>query len=58
MKRELPRPLHSLSPSLQGRSADDCEIIVVDNNSRQPPRAPDSPCPDASSWPPLRWARA
>jgi len=41
MKRELPRPLHSLSPSLQGRSADDCEIIVVDNNSRQPPRAQD-----------------
>ncbi len=41
MARELPRTLHSLSPSYQGLSAGDYEIIVVDNASRVPPRAED-----------------
>jgi hypothetical protein len=41
MKRELPRTLRSLSPFYQGCAADDCEIIVVDNDSREPPRAED-----------------
>jgi Glycosyl transferase family 2 len=39
MKRELPRTLLSLSPRYQNCAADDCEIIVVDNNSRQRPDA-------------------
>jgi hypothetical protein len=41
MARELPRTLLSLSPSYQGLSAGDYEIIVVDNASRVPPRAED-----------------
>ena len=37
MARELPRTIHSLSPALQqGLSADDYEIIVVDNGSAEP----------------------
>ena len=37
MPRELPRTIRSLSPSMQqGVSADDYEIIVVDNGSTQP----------------------
>ncbi|MGE8499340.1 MAG: glycosyltransferase family A protein [Pseudomonas sp.] len=37
MARELPRTIQSLSPALQrGLSADDYEIIVVDNGSAQP----------------------
>jgi hypothetical protein len=39
MKRELPRTLLSLSPRYQNCAADECEIIVVDNNSREPPDA-------------------
>jgi len=39
MKRELPRTLLSLSPRYQNCRADDCEIIVVDNNSREKPDA-------------------
>ena len=36
--RELPRTLHSLSPHFQrNMSADDYEVIVVDNGSRRPP---------------------
>lgn len=36
--RELPRTLYSLSPRYQqGVSADDYEVIVVDNGSRNPP---------------------
>ena len=41
MERELPRTLLSLAPRYQGCAADDCEIIVVDNASRRPPRAQD-----------------
>src|ERR1700679_210040 len=41
MTRELPRTLLSLSPSYQGLDARDCEIILVDNASRVPPRAED-----------------
>lgn len=38
--RELPKTLYSLSPAFQqGVSADDYEVIVVDNGSRQPPKA-------------------
>ena len=37
MARELPRTIRSLSPALQrGVSAEDYEIIVVDNGSTQP----------------------
>jgi glycosyltransferase involved in cell wall biosynthesis len=39
MKRELPRTLLSLSPRYQNCAAEDCEIIVVDNNSRERPDA-------------------
>jgi hypothetical protein len=40
--RELPRTLFSLSPQFQqGISADDYEVIVVDNGSKQPPSAED-----------------
>ena len=39
MKRELPRTLLSLSPHYQDCAADDFEIIVVDNNSRERPDA-------------------
>lgn len=42
MYRELPRTLHSLSPSYQvGIDADDYEVIVVDNGSAVPPAAED-----------------
>lgn len=41
MARELPRTLLSLSPAYQGLSRDAYEILVVDNGSRQPPRAQD-----------------
>jgi hypothetical protein len=41
MGRELPRTLLSLAPDYQGLDAADYEIIVIDNNSREPPR-PDS----------------
>ena len=38
--RELPKTLYSLSPAFQqGVSADDYEVIVVDNGSRRPPKA-------------------
>lgn len=38
MERELPRTLLSLSPDLQlGVTADEYEIIVVDNGSKRPP---------------------
>jgi glycosyltransferase involved in cell wall biosynthesis len=37
MARELPRTIHSLSPAMQtGLSADDYEIIIVDNGSTRP----------------------
>jgi Glycosyl transferase family 2 len=39
MKRELPRTLLSLSPRYQNCAVEDCEIIVVDNNSRELPDA-------------------
>ena len=39
MTRELPRTLLSLSPQYQRCAAGDCEIIVVDNNSRKMPDA-------------------
>lgn len=40
--RELPRTLYSLSPHFQqGVSADDYEVIVVDNGSKTPPSADD-----------------
>ncbi len=39
MKRELPRTLLSLSPHYQNCAANDCEIVVVDNNSREKPDA-------------------
>lgn len=39
-KRELPRTLFSLSPRFQvGVSADQYEVILVDNGSKRPPRA-------------------
>lgn len=41
MERELPRTLLSLSPPYQDFDARDCEIIVVDNASRAPPRTED-----------------
>ncbi|ADE86165.1 glycosyl transferase, family 2/macrocin-O-methyltransferase family protein [Rhodobacter capsulatus SB 1003] len=42
MARELPRTLYSLSPRYQeGIAAEDYEVIVIDNGSRQPPRAED-----------------
>ena len=37
MERELPRTLLSLSPRYQNCAAEDCEIIVIDNNSREKP---------------------
>jgi hypothetical protein len=41
-KRELPRTLWSMSPRFQqGVSADDYEVIVVDNGSKKPPQASD-----------------
>jgi hypothetical protein len=41
-KRELPRTLWSMSPHFQqGVSADDYEVIVVDNGSKKPPKASD-----------------
>jgi hypothetical protein len=39
MERELPRTLLSLAPGYQNYPAEDCEIIVVDNNSRVLPDA-------------------
>ncbi|WP_444453230.1 TylF/MycF/NovP-related O-methyltransferase [Rhodobacter capsulatus] len=42
MARELPRTLYSLSPRYQqGIAADDYEVIVIDNGSREPPRVED-----------------
>ncbi len=38
MGRELPRTLLSLSPEYQRLDRDDYEILVIDNNSREPPR--------------------
>jgi glycosyltransferase involved in cell wall biosynthesis len=38
MRRELPRTLLSLAPHCQSLPADDYEIIVIDNNSSEPPR--------------------
>lgn len=37
MRRELPRTLLSLSPRYQNCATEDCEIIVIDNNSRERP---------------------
>ena len=48
MTRELPRTIKSLSPELQqGISAEDFEIIVVDNGSAAPPSTQ-----DVASWAP------
>jgi len=48
MARELPRTIKSLSPGLQqGISAEDFEILVVDNGSARPP-TPE----DVASWSP------
>lgn len=42
MARELPRTLHSLSPRYQRDiRAEDYEVIVIDNGSREPPSAQD-----------------
>ena len=42
MARELPRTLYSLSPGYQqGITAADYEVIVIDNGSRNPPKAED-----------------
>jgi hypothetical protein len=39
MAREIPRTLRSLSPAYQhNATADRCEVILVDNGSREPPR--------------------
>ena len=42
MTRELPRTLYSMSPAFQqGVDKDDYEVVLVDNGSKNPPRAED-----------------